>query len=211
PAAVWRLRLLWERPPDAVADEGPPDTEARRLDVALDRDRHVPDAPPRPALGDAELERLPGDVEQAADLVGDLADRQGHRRVGVVPLDDGSEIEPDDVSFAEPAPGRRNSVHDLLVDRGADRGRESPVSLEGRLRVPLPDQILHLAVDLEGRHARLHEIAAHPEGVGQDTASLPHVGNLGGRLELDHRGPSVALTRSAWTTSTVPLPEMVAR
>ena len=86
-------------------------------------------------------------------------------------------------------------MDDLLVDRGADRGRKPPVPLEGGLRLPLPDQGLHLAIDLERRDARLHQVAAHPEGVGQDPARFPHVGDLGGRLQLDHRRPSVAFTR----------------
>ena len=64
---------------------------------------------------------------------------------------------------------------------------------------------LHLAIDLEGRDARLHQVAAHPEGVGQDPAGFAHVGDLGGRLQLDHRGPSVAFTRSSWTVSIAPV------
>jgi hypothetical protein len=208
---VRHLRVLVQRPADAVAHERPHHPEARRLHVLLNRRRHVAEPPPGPALGDPQIQGLPRDVEQPPGLVGDLAHRHGHRGIRVVALHDRPQVEPDDVAFPEPAPRRGNPVHDLFVDRRADRRREPPIPLEGRLRLVVPDEALHLAVDLEGRHARLHQVAAHPEGVGQDPAGLAHVADLGGRLQLDHRAPSVAFRRSSWTVSTAPVPEIVAR
>ena len=111
---------------------------------------------PGPALRDAVLQALPGHVEQLLHPRRHRPHRQRERAVGVVPLHDTPQVQPDDVALLAAGAARDgNAVHDLLVDRDAHGGREAPVSLEGRARAPR-DRMkrLHVLVDLQGRDAR---------------------------------------------------------
>src|SRR5690606_37874538 len=81
---------------------------------------------------DATPEALLGDVDQLLDLGRDLAD--GHRDGGVaVPaVHDRTAVDGDDVALHELSLPR-DAVHHLVIDGGADRGRERrrAVPLEG--------------------------------------------------------------------------------
>src|SRR6185436_14622803 len=103
--------------------------EAMLLDVLLDGVRDVGEAPAGPALLDAELEALPGDVEQLLDPRRHLTDRQRERAIGVVPIHDTPQVQTDDVALLDPPLRGRNAVHDFLVDRDAHGGREAAIAL----------------------------------------------------------------------------------
>src|SRR6267142_4780748 len=192
-AEVRHLGTLVQRAADSVADERPHDREAVPLHVRLDRVRDVGEAPARPALLDGLIEALAGDVEQLLHLRGHVADGEGERAVRVVPVHDTPEVQADDIAVLDAAVGRGNPVHDLLVDRDADGGREAAVALEGRPGAARRDEALHVLVDLERRQTRLHEAAQVLDDVGEDMAGRAHQTDLAGRLQLDHcRAPCVA-------------------
>src|SRR5262249_4176711 len=153
-AEVRHLRLLVERPTDAVAHEGAHHPEAVALTMHLHGVRDVADAVAHPALDDGLVETLPRHVDELLYPRGHRAHRQGHRAVAVVALDHAAEIEPDDVALLQPALGRRDTVHHLLVDGGAHGGGIAAIPLEGRGRALRHDEGLDLRVDVLGRDAR---------------------------------------------------------
>src|SRR5262249_57009051 len=104
-----------------------------RLDVVLHGVRDIAQTLPRPALRDGEIEALARDVEQLLDPRGDLSDRHRERTVGVIPLDDTPEVQPDDIALLHAAMRGGNSMNDLFVDGDAHRRRTSSIALEGRL------------------------------------------------------------------------------
>ena len=137
-----------------------------------------------------------------------LADGDRARGVAEVALVAHAEIEPDDVTVAQHAAPRRDAVHDLVVDRDADRRRERAaahdVALERRLRAVLVRQLLGERVELarwrrpgRTRAATSARISRH------DPARAPHALDLVGRLEHDHA--RLALMRPK-TSSRVPGP-----
>ena len=65
----------------------------------------------------------------------------------------------------------RDAVDDLLVDRGAERGGEAPVALEGRDGAHLPGPPLGVGVEVPGRDARRDERDELGEDPGHDPAS----------------------------------------
>ena len=75
----------------------------------------------------------------------DLADRHGDRRVAVPAVDDRPAVDRDHVAVAEDGRRRRDAVHDLVVDRRADRRREAVVAEERRRRAR-PPQITSRAI-----------------------------------------------------------------
>ena len=206
-AEVRDLGILVQVPSDAVAHERAHDAEAMGLDVPLHGVGHVAEALPGPALNDGQLEALPRDLEQLLDARRDLADRHRERAVGVIPLDDTPEVQPDDVPLLQAAVRRGNAVNDLLVDRDAHGGREAPVALEGGLGAAVHDEGLHFLVDLQRGQAGLHEAAQHLHDVGEDLAAPAHQVDLAARLEDDH--PATAFLMAAWIASILPSPATV--
>src|SRR3989304_3073150 len=130
---VRHLRILVELPPDAVAHEGPHHPEAVALAVALHGVRDVAEAVAGTALADGLVEALARHVEQLLPPRRDGPHRQRDGAVGVVPLDDAAQVQPDDVPLGKAALLRRDAVDDLLVDGWAHRGRGAPGPPEGRL------------------------------------------------------------------------------
>ncbi len=104
-AEVRDLRILVQVPSDAVAHERAYDAEAMGLDVPLHGVGDVAEALPEPALGDGHLETLPRHLDQFLDARWNLTDRHRERTVGVVPLDDTPEVQPDDIALFQPSMG----------------------------------------------------------------------------------------------------------
>src|SRR2546421_1620390 len=74
---------------------------------------------------------------------------------------------------------------------------EPSIPFERRFRAPRRDERLHILVDLERRHARLHEPAQVRDDVGQHVAGRAHETELAGGLQLDHARAPAAAPRTA--------------
>ena len=116
-----------------VADQVVGGGETRRLDHRFDRRADVTDVIAEPRRRHTGRQRLPRHVHQPLRLGVDRSHRHRDRGVGEVPLELHADIELHQVALLQHAPGRGYPVHDFLVDRRADGGREPIQSLERRL------------------------------------------------------------------------------
>ncbi len=137
--------------------------------------------------GHAGPHRVLGDLRHAAQVGCDLADADGDRRVAVPAVEHRAAV--------DARSGRRRAstcrragdgVHDLLVDRGADRRRVAVVALERRDgaggRGSRYSAIAsRSAVETPGRDRLAHA----RQGGGDDQAGAAHLVDLLGGLELD--------------------------
>ena len=78
------------------------------------------------------LQRFLGHGEQPLRFRADHADADGRRTIGVIALILHADVDRQDIALAQDALGRRNPVHDLLVDGKAYAAREAVESLERR-------------------------------------------------------------------------------
>ncbi|MPN63933.1 hypothetical protein SDC9_211700 [bioreactor metagenome] len=100
------------------------DAVAAALGQPLDCRRDVAQPVSRPGLGEPFPEALFGGGDQAGDGRGDGTDRKGAGGIAVIAVEAGADIDADQVALAQDPPRRGDAVHDLLVERGADRARE---------------------------------------------------------------------------------------
>ena len=103
---------------DQVAD----DREARTRHDPFNRVTDVADMTERASGLDGPLECFPRYGEKPLDLRRDPPDGEGPRRVRAPPVQLDPHVDGNDIAFIEDTVGGRYAVHDLLVDRGADRG-----------------------------------------------------------------------------------------
>ncbi len=94
-----------------------------------------------PGLCEPQPKRLFGHPEQLGRGIADRADGHGDGRVAVHAVDDGTEIEPEDVAFLE-TPAIGDPVDDLFVLGGTDRVLVAVNALEGRPGTLLEDEDL---------------------------------------------------------------------
>ena len=120
---------------DAVADEAADDPEPGRLGVGLDGPADVGERAAGAHRGDAELEALAGDLDEAAALLVDLADEERGVGVAVDAVEEDRDVEVDDVAVDE-RPVVGDAVADDLVDRGAQRLGEAVVVERARVAAP---------------------------------------------------------------------------
>ena len=158
----------------------------RRLRDALDRRADVADAPPDHHGPDAGEKRGVGRLHQLANRRLHGLERDRARRVRVVALDDGAQVETHDVARPEDALRRRNAVDDLVVQRDADRLRIAAVPRERGPAAARRDPGRGHAVDLLGRHADAARGDALGQGLVHDARGALHLEDLGLPLARDH-------------------------
>src|SRR3712207_2735007 len=118
------------------------DAIAARRRVGRDRVPYRPKPGATAGGRDPFVERRLGVLQQPPNLVIDLPDRIGPRRVTVKAVDDCADIDGDDVAFPQ-SPLARDTVDDLVVDRGTDIAGKSMVAVEVGLGSQLRDGIPH--------------------------------------------------------------------
>ena len=171
---------------DPVADVLPHDpVPAAGPRARLDRVRDVAQPVSGPGLGQAGPQRPLTGPQQRGVLVADRPDADGAGGVTVPAIQDRAAVDRDQVSGREPGLGAGDAVHDLVVDRGADRRRVPVVPLErgdgtGRADLPLGDRVQVLGGD-----AGLDRGRQHVQRVRHHQARLAHRRDLARRLDLD--------------------------
>ena len=103
---------------------------------------------------DAAHHRVVGDVDQPLRLDADLADIEHAAGVAMPAVDDGGDVDIDDVAVQQLAVAG-NAVADDMVDRGADRAREAAIVQRRRNRLVGDDEIVAQLVQLAGGDAGL--------------------------------------------------------
>src|ERR1035437_5435676 len=126
-------------------------------------------------------------------------DRAGSVRI--VALDDSAQVEPHDVARLEDALRRRNAVHDLVVDRDADRLRIAAIARKRGFSAARRDAGRRDAVDLLGRPAGLARRDALGQRLVHDAGGALHLEDLGLALAGDHAVPFRACARAAATSA----------
>ncbi len=153
----------------------------------LDGRRDVADVVARHGRGDARHHGRARRLDQSPGGVGHLAHDEGPRRIAVPAVDDGAGIDRDERPVAHDATGTRDAVHDLVVDRDAQRVAERPSRAghadEGGRGPGSADDRLGDGIELEGRDARADRGRDRIEDVGHETAGDGHALDLGGALE----------------------------
>ena len=131
-AVVGHLRLLVEAGADAVAHQFPHDAVPRPFGHLLYRVADVSHVVPRPCLRDPGHEAFLGHAHEPLRLRRDAAHADRRRRVGMQSLELHPDVHAHDASLAQHAPGGRDPVDDLHVDRGAEGLGKAVEPLERR-------------------------------------------------------------------------------
>ncbi len=170
-ADVGYVGRLVHRRADAVAGVVLEDAVAALLlaQPPLDRRGDVADPAAEPGRGDAGPQGGLGVGDQRDQVRRDPAHRHRDRGVAVPAVDDRAAVERDQVALTQLAV-TRDAVHDLVVHRGADRGREALVPEERRRRPGGADGVLGDGVQVGGGHARAARRPAAPRGCGRRPA-----------------------------------------
>jgi hypothetical protein len=106
----------------------------------------------------------------------------------VQPVEPHPHIDAQQIAWLEDPLGRRDTVDDLLVDRGAQRGGEVVQALERGLGARVgADESLSDPIELFGRDPRPHRARHERERFSDDPAGGRHRFDLAWRLDRDHR------------------------
>ncbi len=176
--------------------------EAIRLNMRLNRGRNVPSPISFPHLIDPEKEGLAGDVYQVLGLGRNLTHRDSQRRVAHEPINNGTAVDADDVSFPQPAlPWDR--MHQLVVhaDRGRGRIREGAGDpQEGWLRPMGPQHFSSRLVDFFSPYSGRDDSDCGCQRLCVHPTRFPHRLQFGFTLQYDSAAqihPVVSCPRTA--------------
>ena len=161
-------------------------------------------------LAQALHQRFLGHPGQPPRFLGGLLPQaDGHAAVAVVAVEIGAGVDLEQVAGLDHPLAAGDAVHHLVVDRGADAGREAVVALETGGGAHLADALLGVGVEVAGGHAGGRQIHDFPQHGGHDAAGLAHGGDLPGALHLHatagllnagaglHQGPGLAVLPQA--------------
>ena len=146
-------------------------------------------------------EALLGHVDQALRLFADLADRRGERAVGLPAIQDQSRIDRYDLTLFKHSTLGRNSMHDLTVNRRADRSGIPFVVQEGRNGPVGTNELFRKAVKLIRCNPGFDLSLKLRKHVMEHRSRLTHLLYLGRILDRDHLSAPSALRISVKHTS----------
>src|SRR6267143_5623740 len=184
---VQHLRLFVEFTPDSMAAELAHHAVPVAFGMLLDCRADVTEKGAGPHRPDAEPHALVGGLTQPLCLYGRFCNVVHAAGIAVKTVFDHGDVDIQDVARLEHALAR-NTVADLVVDRGADRLREGLVAgrrvvqRSGDRLLLLDDQVMAEAVELAGRDARLDargdEVEHFPGELPGDAHALDLLGGL---------------------------------
>ena len=132
-----------------MPDERADDAVAVGLGVPLNGVADIAEVVADLHLLDPEHQALLGDAHQALRRFIDVPDRDGDRGVGDVAFEGGADVDREQIAVLQHAVAR-HAVHDLIVDRRADRRRVTVVADEGRHAAHRADRLIGEPVELAG-------------------------------------------------------------
>ena len=91
-------------------------------------------------------------VDQLLCFVADFPTGDRSRRVTVIAIQNGANVEADDIPFANNNVRRRDTMYNYFIDRGADRSWEPAIVLKGRDRSSTPNITLGNLIEFERTH-----------------------------------------------------------
>src|SRR3954467_2120314 len=172
-----------EQAPDAVAAEIADDAVALAFGMPLDGIGDVAEVIAGPRLLEAEHQAFVSDVDQLPRLQRHVADQIHAAGVAVPAIDDGRDVDVDDVAVLERLVAR-DAVADDVVDRDAAALGVAAIA-EGRGdrarfdRHPVDD-----VVEVLGRHAGDDMRYQRVEDIGSETPGIAHAGKAFGAVKL---------------------------
>ena len=180
------VHLAADAVPDILAQDAVAAVRGIGLDVVLHGGADLADVRRGGERGDAGPERPLGHIREPLPLgddvgTGGIGQHDRERRVAVPALVLRAGVDREDVARLEHAIAG-DPVHDLLVDRRADRVAVAAHHLEVRLRTSGGDDSGCRGIQFRRRHPRRDQRARRIECGGGDQPGLDHRPQLGGRL-----------------------------
>ena len=150
----------------------------------LDRMADVGEVIAHAGLGQACPERCLSGLRERGNVSWYLANQNGDGGVAVPAVDDGSEVQRDEVALFESLRAR-NAVHDLSINGGAEHGGVTVIAEEGTRGTHGRQAVAGNGVKISGSDAWLSGLGHGLQGLRDDKARLTHHGKLVCRLDLD--------------------------
>ena len=192
-AAVGHVRILVHRVAEAVPAEVEVDGDAMGIGDVADGLRDIAEAVAGLGRIDSGFEAGPGGVDEALIVFAAVADDGGAGGVGDPAVDGYGEVEGEEVAVLHHVIVRF-AVEDAVVDGQADDVPER-AGAEGRgvvpvagLRTGVVDELPSGLLQVHDVHARFCDRGQLGQGLRDETAGHRHLVDLGGRLQLNHRG-----------------------
>src|SRR5690606_13770798 len=136
-------------------------------------------------LGQTAVKGFLSHPEKPLRRFGNAPDGISPRRVPVIALILGADIDADDVPLAQHAvPG--NAVNQFIIDRCADASRKTVIPLEGRNRSVLSNHPVGNPVQLLRSHAGSDRLLDFPVRLPDNPSRLSHALQFPGGFEYDH-------------------------
>src|SRR5579863_41445 len=184
---VWKLRILVHPRSNAVAHEFPNHRIAVLFDPFLHRCGDISEPVAGPNLLDRVLERLARHLQELFTPRRDFPHRDGQGCIREVALQLDAEIHREDVAFPQPARGRWDAMHHLLIDRGTHGTRVAPIALESRARTMLGRVFLGEHIQLFRRDTGTDHGAHLLQRAPYNQSRAVHLLKLSRRFTDDHR------------------------
>ena len=196
---VRNLRLFVQLGSNAVSHKLTHYAETIGLNKFLHRCADIADGIPNSGCLNAAIERLLRNFEQLAQLRSEQSiDRNGHRRVTVIAIEDNAAIDGNNVSGLQRPLFRRNSVYDLFVDRSTKHARVIVITLESRLCAQFFDLALGCVLQIHRSRARLYQRAHFIEHFPDNAATAPHLVNFRCRFTNNRHAQPPSAASARW-------------
>ena len=131
------------------------------------------------------MERSLRGVEKPAGEISGSAHGVGHGSVRIEAVQDDAAVDRDDVAVLEDTLGIWDTVNDLFIDGGTERGGVAVISLEGGLHAELRDACGGSVFQIHGGRAGLHDGGDGVVDLAQDAARSAHRLDLAGGFDHD--------------------------
>ena len=187
------MRILVHRVAEAVPAEVEVDGDAVGIGDVTDGLRDIAEAVAGLGGADSGFEAGPRGVDEALVLFAAVADDGGAGGIGDPAVDGYGEVEGEQIAVLEHI-AVRFAVEDAVVDGQTDDIAEG-AGAEGRGVVPVAGLRAGIVDELPGGLLQVHDVHARfcdrgqlGQGLRDETAGHRHLVDLGGRLQLNHRG-----------------------